>query len=203
MIRRATMVLLAAGGIQSLYAQAPGIGAWESYTAMTSVRSIAVRSGTVLAATAGGMFSFRWGTETFERATNTNGLTTNDLTAVGLDTRGRTWVGASDGAVNVYDSAAGRWLLIDDIRLSNKIQRPIHRFRTHGCVFIWRSGFSNIALGVWGHVCKFRVRDLTGREGRCRCGGYCLGGNVFRHGRRLPPRGESIRSVLLDHIRHI
>ena len=172
MIRRATMVLLAAGGIQSLYAQAPGIGAWESYTAMTSVRSIAVRSGTVLAATGGGMFSFRWGTETFERATNTNGLTTNDLTAVGLDTRGRTWVGASDGAVNVYDSAAGRWLLIDDIRLSNKIQRRIHRFRTHGDTVFVVSSFGVLVFRTsrwefgdtyanFGFVTSPDVRDVV------------------------------------------
>jgi ligand-binding sensor domain-containing protein len=118
-------------------AQQIQVGQWKSYTDMRSVRSIALSSSGIVAATGGGMFRYSGRSASYARWTNAEQLSTNDLTALTIDRNNRIWVGSSNGAVDVLDASTGIWTSIKDIANSNRPQKAIRRFLAKGdSVFI-------------------------------------------------------------------
>ncbi|HLF20236.1 MAG TPA: two-component regulator propeller domain-containing protein, partial [Bacteroidota bacterium] len=106
-----------------------GIGQWKNFTDMKSARAIAANSGALWAATEGGTFSYHDLDSTFNKFTNSDGISSNDLTAITVDQSGAVWVGAYDGSVNVFEVS---WREIRDIAVSNRIQRSIKKFVQRG-----------------------------------------------------------------------
>jgi ligand-binding sensor domain-containing protein len=92
---------------------------------MKSVRAITRQGDILWAATGGGAFSFDPTTMRFQKYTVSDGLSSNDLTAVEADGRGSVWFGASDGSLSVFD---GTWRRILDIAVSGRIQKSIRKF---------------------------------------------------------------------------
>jgi hypothetical protein len=69
------------------------LGRWKNFTDMKVVRGVAATTDSVWAATAGGLFLYVPSSNRFVKFTNSDGLSSNDLTAVTLDGSGRVWVG--------------------------------------------------------------------------------------------------------------
>jgi ligand-binding sensor domain-containing protein len=115
-----------------LLGQQTSIGTWRNYTDMKSVRGV-VQAGTSLwAATGGGVFAFDTVTQKLTKYANTEGLTSNDLSAIALDSLQRIWVGATDGSLSVFDPVRHRWVNIGDIRESEYIHKGIRSLIVKG-----------------------------------------------------------------------
>ncbi len=126
LMKRLLMILAAAG---MAYTSAhSGIGDWKNYTAMNSLMGVASSHDSVWAATSGGAFLYILHDSAFVRFTNSEGLTTNALTAIAIDRAGSIWFGQSDGSIDVFTPAAGRWRYIRDIAVSDKSQKSITSF---------------------------------------------------------------------------
>ncbi|HLP15703.1 MAG TPA: hypothetical protein VK470_05560, partial [Bacteroidota bacterium] len=102
-----------------------GIGSWKNFTAMNSVRAVASSHDSVWAATSGGAFLCTTRDTSFVRFTNSEGLTTNDLTAITTDRFGSIWFGQSNGSIDVYSPSSGRWRYIRDIAIADRVQKSI------------------------------------------------------------------------------
>ena len=110
------------------FAQNGQTGQWRNFTDMKSVRSVAVSSSRVVAATGGGMFMYDERTEKYSTWTNSESLSTNDLTALMVDKNNNVWVGSSNGAIDVFDQSANSWQTIQDIAGSTRPQKAIREF---------------------------------------------------------------------------
>jgi ligand-binding sensor domain-containing protein len=119
-------------GLSYCVGQQSQTGQWRNFTDMKSVRSIAYSSGHVVAATGGGMFMYDENTGKYSTWTNSEDLSTNDLTALMVDNANRIWVGSSDGAIDVFDQASNSWRSIQDIANSSRTQKAIREFIDKG-----------------------------------------------------------------------
>lgn len=109
-----------------------GIGGWNNYTDMKSVRSVAADGRTLWAATSGGIFQFDPSDSSYKKLLNSDGLSTNDATSIFIDTGGRVWIGQQSGNIDRYDPATGQWRYITDIAQSAKTSKTINGFHQNG-----------------------------------------------------------------------
>ncbi len=109
-----------------------GIGQWKNFTDMKSVRAAVSSSDSIWAATSGGLFLYRPSTGKFTKYTNSEGLSSIDLTSVVIDNAGSLWVGASDGSLNALDALGGEFREIRGIKESSYIQKRIRNFFVQG-----------------------------------------------------------------------
>ncbi|HLP15793.1 MAG TPA: two-component regulator propeller domain-containing protein [Bacteroidota bacterium] len=131
MMTRLVMILAAAG--MALSTAIAGIGDWKNFTAMNSVRAVASSHDSVWAATSGGAFLYRLSDSTFVRFTNSEGLTTNDVTAIAIDRSGSVWFGQSDGSIDVLTPSTHTWRYVRDIATAaNRTQKKIMSFALSG-----------------------------------------------------------------------
>jgi len=114
---------------------------WKNFTDMKSVRSVFVQGQTVAAATAGGLFLYDIQNGSFSTALNSDGISSNDLTAAFIDTQGRIWVGASDGSLSVRDPGTLVWSTITAIAQSTHLHKGIERFMRSGDTLFVASQF--------------------------------------------------------------
>lgn len=106
------------------------IGSWRSHTSMREVRDLATDGRAVWAATSGGVFRHEPATGTFEAFTNIEGLSSIDITAIGVDaSTGTVIAGTGTGMLNVRQGD-GVWRQVYDIaRLSSAQKRGITALR--------------------------------------------------------------------------
>lgn len=130
MMKRLALIVAAAG--MALSAARGGIGDWKNFTAMNAVRGVASSHDSLWAATSGGAFLYHIADSSFTRITNSEGLTTNDITAITIDRTGAVWFGQADGSIDVYSPASGRWRYVRDIAVSSKTQKRINAFFLSG-----------------------------------------------------------------------
>ncbi len=111
-----------------------GIGDWKTYTAKNEVRGVVFdgRTGTVWAATSGGLFSYHVSDSTFNGITTSDGLKTIDLTAIAIDSNETIWSGGSDGFVHAYHPASGQWQYVSDIFSLNAPQKQVNALEVMG-----------------------------------------------------------------------
>lgn len=134
-----------------LWCQVPalaGIGDWKNYTDMRSVRAVAPHGSTVWAATSGGVFRFDPSDSTYLKLLNSDGLTTNDATAIAVDPAGRIWIGQQSGHVDLYDPKQRQWRSITDIALSEKTNKKITAFHLRGDTLFIGTGFGVALFSV-------------------------------------------------------
>jgi len=135
MSRFAVQVCLVLAGVSSTLVGQQGsldFGRWRNFTEMKTVRGVAAVGDSLWVATAGGVFLYSTSTAHYTKFTNSEGLSSNDLTAVTIDGAGRVWVGASDGSLNVYDPNSRHWRNVDAIKESDRIQKGIRAFFVEG-----------------------------------------------------------------------
>lgn len=109
-----------------------GIGDWKNHTDMKNVRSIATDGKTVWAATSGGVFRFNPVDSTYQKFVNSNGLSTNDVTAIFIDLSSRVWIGHQSGNIDLYDPRSEHWSYVTDIALTSQVNRTINGFYQNG-----------------------------------------------------------------------
>jgi ligand-binding sensor domain-containing protein len=108
------------------------LGRWRNFTDMKTVRAIAATTDSLWVATSGGLFLFNPSSNAFAKFTNSEGLSSNDLTAVTIDGTGRVWVGSSDGFINSYTPTTGEWVAITAIEESDRVQKGIRSILARG-----------------------------------------------------------------------
>ncbi|MDZ7374758.1 MAG: hypothetical protein ONB23_12445 [candidate division KSB1 bacterium] len=87
---------------------------WRSWTCSREVRSLAVDSTGIWAATSGGLLYVDARSLEIAKFTNTEGLPTNDLTAVAVDRRGHVWVGHANGYLTDLDPRTHQIRIVKD-----------------------------------------------------------------------------------------
>ena len=78
------------------------------------------------------MFMFDQGVSKYTKWTNSENLSSNDLTALMVDRAGRVWAGSLGGAVDVYSQSTNAWQSIPDIANSNRPLKAIRAFLDYG-----------------------------------------------------------------------
>jgi streptogramin lyase len=108
------------------------IAQWKNYTDMKGVVGISRSRNALWAATHGGLFRYSLNDGSFATLTNSEGLASNDLTAVLVDNEGKVWTGASNGAIDIYDPNNQTWQHVVDILPSHKTRKGIASFVLFG-----------------------------------------------------------------------
>ena len=109
-----------------------GVGVWKNFTAMNSVRAVAADGKTVWAASSGGVFRFDPSDSTYQKFVNSDGLSSNNITALAVDSAGNIWIGHQAGYIDVYSPKNSAWKYITDVALSGKPNRTINGFYRSG-----------------------------------------------------------------------
>jgi len=114
---------------------------WKSFTAMNDVRGIVRLNNFLWVGTSGGIYSLNENDSTVIKYTNADGLSSNDVTAIGKDKNGLIWVGSSSGTIDVFSPITKLWFTIRDIALSQKTQKVINKFYNVGDTMYIATGF--------------------------------------------------------------
>lgn len=131
-----------------------GIGEWKNYTDMSNVVSLASSKNEIWAGTSGGLFRLSLSDSSFQKFTNSEGLTGNDVSAVALDTLGTVWVGHSSGAIEAYSPKTNSWRYVSDILQSTKVQKNINALYVYGDSLYIASGFGVSVFSISGFEFK-------------------------------------------------
>lgn len=107
-------------------------GRWKNFTDMKAVRGVAAATDSLWAATAGGLFLYSPPSNRFVKYTNSDGLSSNDLTAVSIDGSGKVWTGSSGGYVNSFDPRTGNWVEVRGIAESDRVQKAVRVLLVRG-----------------------------------------------------------------------
>lgn len=99
---------------------------WKNYSNTNDVRKITVSGNNIWAATSGGLYKYDLGTKIFTTYTKSEGLSSQNLTALTIDKNGHIWVGSEEGYINVLDPTEGTVQKIYDIYNSSKTQKGIN-----------------------------------------------------------------------------
>ncbi len=152
-IQRFAVTVLLSGilGLSYCIAQPNQTNQWRNFTDMKSVRSIGFSSERLVAATGGGMFMYDKSVDRYTNWTNSENLSTNDLTSLMVDRANRIWAGSSNGAIDVFDQNAGSWRSIQDIANSSRPKKAIRGFYGSGdSVFVVSDfGVSVFIVSQW------------------------------------------------------
>ncbi|MFA6467686.1 MAG: two-component regulator propeller domain-containing protein [Bacteroidota bacterium] len=125
-----------------------GVGGWKNYTDMKRIRSIAADGETIWAATSGGVFRFDPADSTYQKFVNSDGLSTNDVTAITIDASHRLWIGHQTGNIDLYDPQTKQWRYISDISNSLNIHKTINRFYQHGDLLYIATAFGVTVFSI-------------------------------------------------------
>ncbi len=157
----ARLFTLYAGIISGVTAVHAGIGNWKNYTDMSNVVGIASAGNAVWVGTSGGIIRYNPADSSFQKFTNSEGLTGNDVSVVGMDTRGSVWVGELSGQVDIYTPSTNSWKNVSDIALSVQTQKMITAFCAHGDTMYIGTAFG---VSVFS-VSKFEFGDTYSNMG--------------------------------------
>ncbi len=140
-----------------------GVGDWKTYTAKHDIRDLAWDENrqTVWVVTGGGMYSYRDADGAFAEFTTSEGLRTNDLTAVAVDHHGTIWAGASNGFLHRYHPSTGTWEYVTDIYSKQAPQKGINRLVVSGDTL---HILSDIGVSIFS-IPKMEFGDTYGRFG--------------------------------------
>lgn len=123
---------------------------WENYTDMKEISSIAVTTDNVAyCASKGGVFTVNLNTgQVIKKYTNINGLLSNDVLSIVIDSQNRVWIGASDGSISVYDHTNSAWKYIYDIKNSTESDKSINSFVQFGNFMFVATGYGIQKISV-------------------------------------------------------
>jgi len=104
-------------------ASQPGI--WKTYTSKKDVRDVVIYNGTIWAATRGGLFSVAVTDSVYKEFTTSEGLLTNDLSAITVDRFGAVWTGSVNGMIHAYNPSLSQWRYVRAIANRSEGQKEI------------------------------------------------------------------------------
>ncbi len=108
------------------------IGEWKNFTDMKNITAIASTANDVWCGTSGGVFRYRISDSSFQKFSNSEGLSSNNITALAIDKYGSVWIGQNSGAIDVYSPSTQTWRYVRDIILSTKVHKSIRNFFMQG-----------------------------------------------------------------------
>jgi len=115
-----------------LNAQVAPIGTWKSFGDLKEVKAVARTQSGIWGATSSGVFMLETSTQSFVTFSNAEGLSSNDVSAIAVDSQNRVWMGTQDGFINVMDPTTESIAVIRDIQQSNRVQKGIRSFAFFG-----------------------------------------------------------------------
>jgi ligand-binding sensor domain-containing protein len=104
------------------------VSAWQTYSSLLNVRTTATdRTGTVWAATSGGVFAYNFANRTTREFRNINALYGLDITALAVNPADSSiYAGGFSGVLNIYDGK--NWRAVTDIFTSSAARKQINSF---------------------------------------------------------------------------
>jgi ligand-binding sensor domain-containing protein len=114
---------------------------WNNYTALKNVRDVTIAGGSFWSAASGGAFQYLPATGQFVTLHKSDGLKGISLNSVITDRTGRTWLGSSEGIIDIYNSSDNSFEVILDIYNSNQINKSINDFASTGDTIIVSTDF--------------------------------------------------------------
>lgn len=114
---------------------------WENFTDMKELTSVAVSENSVYCGSKGGVFVVSNNGTIIEKFTNINGLLSNDILSLYLDSQRRLWIGASDGSIVIYDVNNKLFKYIYDIKNSTESDKSISSFQQFGNFIFVGTGY--------------------------------------------------------------
>jgi ligand-binding sensor domain-containing protein len=135
-------------------AQSFPVGSWKNFTSMKEVQSVLATDRALYAASSGGMFVYDFATKKLKQYNNSDGLASNSLQSLGTDTDGNIWIGATTGAISVFNPQTESWksiLEIQNIDPTRWTQRAIRGFVQNGTMLyvIADFGVAEFRLSKW------------------------------------------------------
>jgi ligand-binding sensor domain-containing protein len=119
--------------VLSLHAQSQQrIGQWKSFTDMKPVRNAVWVGSSIWAATSGGVFVFDTLTGQYKKFNHSNGLSSNDMRCIAVESGNRIWVGGANGFIDTYNLQTGVWSSINANRPNGSSQTGIQNFFLKG-----------------------------------------------------------------------
>jgi ligand-binding sensor domain-containing protein len=126
MSRRTTIIFLF---FLSIHAQSQQhIGQWKSFTDMKSVRSAVQVGSSIWTATSSGVFVFDMVSEQYKKFDISNGLSSNDIRCISVESGNRIWIGGANGFIDTYNLHTGVWSTINANRPNGDPQIGIQDF---------------------------------------------------------------------------
>lgn len=89
---------------------------WTSYTPKNQFRTLWKTDSILWAGTEGGLVAFSLPKNTFRTWTNTEGLASNEITAMVGDASGKLWIGFSNGFLQCFDPKANQFNTFEDLK---------------------------------------------------------------------------------------
>ena len=116
----------------SLSVAQPRPGEWKNYTSMKEVRDISVNGDSLWGSTSGGLFLYISSSGLYKRFTTSEGLLSNDLTAITIDPYNRIWTGTSSGYIVMFNPEQSSWFYVRSIAESDRTQKVIRKLYISG-----------------------------------------------------------------------
>lgn len=113
-------------------AHAQSVGEWKIYSDMKKINSAAITTTGIWAATEGAAFKFSFSDSSYTTITKANGLNSQALTAIAVDSYNKVWLGSREGYINIFDPADNSLFKILDIAQSSKTLKQINNIFIKG-----------------------------------------------------------------------
>ncbi len=107
-------------------------GTWKNYTDMSNVMNFVVLPNGVAAATSGGFFIFNETDSTYFTFTKSEGLKSQNITAVTKDNSGKIWIGTEEGFIHIINPSSFSIETIRDIFSTDKTNKSINYLYAKG-----------------------------------------------------------------------
>ena len=89
---------------------------WKTFSATMQFRELYRADSILWCVTEGGLLSFNSTSNSFRTTTNTEGLASNEMTAITGDGSGTLWLGFKNGVVQRFQSTTGKWSTFEDFK---------------------------------------------------------------------------------------
>ncbi len=87
---------------------------WKTYTSMYQITAMCTGQDVIWCGTTGGLLSFDPISRQFSGWTNTEGLASNQVTAITIGENDEIWIGFENGLIQCFDPVSSTWSHIDD-----------------------------------------------------------------------------------------
>lgn len=114
----------------NLFAQ--NFGNWKVYADMKNVNGVVLVGNDIWAATSGGVFKTGFIDTSYTVYTKADGLSSQSLTAIGIDASNNLWLGTNEGHINSFNLKTNEIEKILDIYNTNRIKKSINNIFVKG-----------------------------------------------------------------------
>ncbi len=105
---------------------------WKNFTDMRNLKDAKLTKEQALCATDGGFFIFNFKDSTYSVFTKSEGLQSQNITAVAIDNEGKIWLGSVEGYINVINPNTNEIKTIIDIATSDKKNKGVNDLQVKG-----------------------------------------------------------------------